>query len=275
MASVSPLLPGGTSTMRSFGTATSWSTTTVSTVVRSATKPVPEKVPPLLHMLKLFFERTNDGFAGNRFFTSATAPCDFDFTAQRPIIGVDRHFVVYASPFDDKDQKPETTRDAEIYCVKAPNLASGQASSSSHDARAFRDEFYDTVLQELRVLCHPCLSNHENVINLFGLDFYEDPDDQNLPWPVLLTEYAAFGTLDSFQEDMGCLQPDLSRQLLLDVALGLKSLHSCNIIHGDVKSENVLVCTHPTRTYTAKVCDFGQSLINPQEDVDHQLPGGT
>src|SRR5204863_1654776 len=125
-----------------------------------ATQPGTEKLPPLLHMLKLFFERTSDSFTGNKFFTSTTAVCDFNFTAQRPIVGVGHHFVVYASPFEDKDQKPESAGGAEIYCIKAPNLASRQASSSGHGSRAFRDELYDTVLQELRVLCHPCLSNH-------------------------------------------------------------------------------------------------------------------
>ena len=88
-------------------------------------------------------------------------------------------------------------------------------------------------------------------------------------------EYAEYGTLDTLQEDI-YVGPELSRILLLDVAQGLQALHDCNIIHGDVKSENVLVCRHHQRKYVARLSDFGLSVINPDASKhDHRLPGKT
>jgi serine/threonine protein kinase len=115
----------------------------------------------------------------------------------------------------------------------------------------------------------------ENIISIFGLDFQEDYDDYNVAWPVLLMEYAEYGTLDTLQQDIS-IDTELARILLLDVAHGLQALHQCNIIHGDVKSENVLICRHAQRRYIAKLADFGLSLINPDSGSNrHRLPGGT
>ncbi|ORY03749.1 hypothetical protein BCR34DRAFT_667325 [Clohesyomyces aquaticus] len=196
---------------------------------------------------------------------------DIVFTGQRPIVGVGHHFVVYASPFAKLDEIPERVAkvQGELYCIKSPNL-----ERSQDDAR-FRREYYLTVLQELRVMSHPNLLNHENIIGILGFDFQEDYDDHRLTWPLLFVEYAEFGTLDAFQTDVGRLHPHLARNLLLDIALALEGLHNCNIIHGDVKSENVLVCGHPERQYIAKLCDFGMSVISPPLSEQHYMPGLT
>jgi serine/threonine protein kinase len=120
----------------------------------------------------------------------------------------------------------------------------------------------------------PSNSIAENIIGLLGLDFQEDYDNFKVAWPVLLMEYAEYGTLDTFQQDIN-LEPVLIRRLLLDIALGLRALHDSNIIHGDMKSENVLICGHDRRKYVAKLSDFGFALINPTLDEKHQLPGCT
>ena len=196
---------------------------------------------------------------------------DVQFTGQRPIVGVGHHFVVYASPFGKSDDVPTRVSriGGEVYCIKSPN------TERSCGDKSFRDEYYQTVLQELQVLSHPDLMNHENIIGLLGLDFQEDYDDNTLCWPSLLLEYSMYGTLDSFQADMNVLSPDLARNLLCDIATGLQALHRCNIIHGDVKSENVLVCGHPGRQYVAKLSDFGLAVVNPSPTESHYLPGCT
>ena len=202
-------------------------------------------------------------------FERPTALWDMQFTGQRPIVGVGHHFVVYASPYHDNERgRKHVDSEAEVYCIKAPVLANGP---TSHE---FRSDFYHTVLQELRVLCHPILSQHENIVGLLGLDFQEDYDNFEVAWPVLLMEYAEYGTLDTFQQDLN-LEPVLIRRLLLDIALGLKALHDSNIIHGDMKSENVLICRHARRKYVAKLSDFGFALINPALNEKHQLSGCT
>lgn len=225
------------------------------------------QLPPLIQILGIFFHQN----AAEDFFSGACAMNDAQFTGQRPIVGVGHHFVVYASPFAKLDDVPARVArvGGEVYCIKAPN------SIRSHGDEDFRDEYYHTVLQELRVLSHPDLINHENIIGLLGLDFQEDYDDITLCWPLLLLEYSEYGTLDSFQADMKGLAPMLIRSLLCDIANGLRILHECNIVHGDVKSENVLVCGHQSRKYVAKLSDFGLAVINPSPTESHYLPGCT
>ena len=224
-------------------------------------------LPPLIRILNIFFQQNKT----RKFFSGACAFHDVQFSGQRPIVGVGHYFVVYASPFEKLDKIPEQVRKtgAEVYCIKSPNFT----SKSENDD--FQREYYHTILQELRVMIHQDLLGQDNVISLLGLDFMEDYDDFKISWPLLLMEYADFGTLDAFQQDLNGLQPDLARRLLLDVANGLQSLHRCNVIHGDVKSENVLICRHPTRQYVAKVSDFGLAVVNPSPEKQHYLPGCT
>jgi serine/threonine protein kinase len=225
--------------------------------------------PPLVRILSILIDAKNglNGLANG--LERPVALWDAQFTGQRPIIGVGHHFVVYASPYNDSDKcGKQAASGAEVYCIKAPVLANGPTSPE------FRSDFYHTVLQELRVLCHPILSQHENIVSLLGLDFQEDYDNFEVAWPILLMEYAEYGTLDTFRQDLN-LEPVLIRRLLLDIALGLKALHDYNIIHGDVKSENVLICRHAHRKYVAKLSDFGFALINPALNERHQLPGCT
>jgi serine/threonine protein kinase len=226
-------------------------------------------LPPLVRIISILIDAKNglNGLANA--LERPAALWDAQFTGQRPIVGVGHHFVVYASPYNDSDRSGKLVEsEAEVYCIKAPVLANGP---TSHE---FRSDFYHTVLQELRVLCHPILSQHENIVGLLGLDFQEDYDNFKVAWPVLLMEYAEYGTLDTFQQDLN-LEPELIRRLLLDIALGLRALHDSNIIHGDMKSENVLICGHARRKYVAKLSDFGFALINPTLDKKHQLPGCT
>jgi serine/threonine protein kinase len=43
----------------------------------------------------------------------------------------------------------------------------------------------------------------------------------------------------------------------VDVALGLVALHDCNILHGDIKCENIIIREHEERGIIAKITDFG------------------
>lgn len=237
--------------------------------------------PPFIRIFNLLLLQTRPSAAGpsNNFITNVGALHSVAFSPKCPILGTGHHFAVYASPFDDSDDgfRPSSERaiNSQVYCFKAPNLASGEHTASSAAKEVFRHEYYKTALQELRVLLHPHLRAHDNVISLFGLDFQEDYDDCAIAWPVLVVEYAEFGTLDTLQQDIP-LDPALARILLLDVARGIQALHQCNIIHGDVKSENVLICRHTARKYIARLSDFGLSVINPDVACNkHRLPGGT
>ncbi|KAH7018917.1 hypothetical protein EDB80DRAFT_869590 [Ilyonectria destructans] len=67
--------------------------------------------------------------------------------------------------------------------------------------------------------------------------------------PYLVMNYSNIGTLAHFAQNRSL---DLIERRLLarDVAMAIRALHDCNIIHGDVNPENVLVFDYATKMRT-------------------------
>ncbi|KAF8947175.1 hypothetical protein BGZ46_005633, partial [Entomortierella lignicola] len=54
------------------------------------------------------------------------------------------------------------------------------------------------------------------------------------------------------------------KSIFTQAARGLSSLHAKNIVHGDIKDENILVrADHLKNSYSVKLCDFGFSRHHP------------
>ncbi|KAG9255096.1 uncharacterized protein F5Z01DRAFT_74522 [Emericellopsis atlantica] len=132
------------------------------------------------------------------------------------------------------------------------------------------------VLLEVRVLTHPPLKAHSNIVNLICLAWEPDPDHQDQAWPTLVLEYAENGTLADFQIDYPDLPFSLRKQLCRDVGQGLRALHDAGIVHGDLKSENVLVCDSTCgQGVVAKLADFGCAVIDLGLADSARLPAYT
>lgn len=130
-----------------------------------------------------------------------------------------------------------------------------------------------SVILELRVLTHPPIRNHRNIVKLSAIGWKPDDSDPNLRWPYLVMEYADQGTLHDLQKRSPSLTYNVRKQLCLDVAEGLDALHKCGIIHGDVKAENTLIFTDGQHGYVAKLGDFGYSIL--ENERQQSLIGGT
>jgi serine/threonine protein kinase len=138
------------------------------------------------------------------------------------------------------------------------------------------------VLAECRVLCHPPIRNHPNIVTLQQVAWAPDSRDMMSITACLGMEYAEYGTLADLQS-YGSIHPleySTKKRLCLDVAEGLRALHKCGIVHGDVKSENVLIFKHAQHKYQAKLSDFGCSIItgdyaNLTADIEVRLTGFT
>ena len=85
--------------------------------------------------------------------------------------------------------------------------------------------------------------------------------------------FAEYGSLSDLQQ-REYLPIDLRRRLCLDVCQGLDMLHSCGIVHGDVKADNILIFPDETHKYRAKLSDFGYSVVMNKEKDCLSL-GGT
>ncbi|KAK1361374.1 serine/threonine-protein kinase-like protein CCR4 [Heracleum sosnowskyi] len=111
-----------------------------------------------------------------------------------------------------------------------------------------------------------CLSrlNHKNLVRLLG--FCEDCNEY-----ALIYEYMDNGSLHDHlhnPQSTDTMSWPTRIQVALDAARGIEYLHvyaDPPIIHRDIKSSNILL----NATWTAKVSDFGLSLMGPQENMSH------
>lgn len=80
--------------------------------------------------------------------------------------------------------------------------------------------------------------------------------------PYIAVEYAMFGSLRQYLAES---ERSLRTKIIMagDVAAGLNALHQCEIVHGDLKLDNVVVLQSWDRPpgAIAKLCDFGHAIV--------------
>jgi serine/threonine-protein kinase len=101
-------------------------------------------------------------------------------------------------------------------------------------------------LRELRFLLS---LEHENIVSCMALE-------HKLSTRYLVMDYCEAGTLRDLMNRQGYLAPRHAIPLILDILAGLEHAHKSNIIHCDLKPENVLLKLTPTGLL-AKLSDFG------------------
>jgi serine/threonine protein kinase len=108
----------------------------------------------------------------------------------------------------------------------------------------------EAVLVEVQVLVHLGTLDPKNIVEILAYGWDEGP------LPYLVLEYADLGTLNLFLAEK--IQPwEQKARISIGIASGLDLMHSCDIIHGDVKLENILVFSDPQNGFEAKLADFG------------------
>jgi serine/threonine protein kinase len=118
------------------------------------------------------------------------------------------------------------------------------------DLAADRDLAY-TIWQDLRVLRHVHLRNHENFCKILFIAWEEFS-----VVPAMALELAAFGSLQDALESEFQLSWLQKCHICMDITVGLHSLHQCGFVHGDIKPSNIMLQRHDTRQLVAKILDF-------------------
>ncbi|KAK8122857.1 serine/threonine protein kinase [Apiospora sp. TS-2023a] len=136
-----------------------------------------------------------------------------------------------------------------------------------------------SFLREVAVLLHPPIRTHGCFIQTIACG-WDDRSSQALQ-PYLVLDYSIHGTLPQYLRR--CRIPSSERQeLALDVTSGLKFLHECGIIHGDIKPDNILVYDNTEtggdgwlRPQVAKLSDFSSARFSQdfQERPDIEYIG--
>ncbi|KAH6874396.1 hypothetical protein B0T10DRAFT_610682 [Thelonectria olida] len=146
------------------------------------------------------------------------------------------------------------------------------------------DKSLRDVMMELKILSHKPICGHPNIVKLHSFMWDSQSNIATALAPSLILEYADLGTLSDFQDIRRLvLRHTTKRDICVDIAEGLRFLNECGIVHGDVKSQNILLFRdqlgHQRRqpTIRAKISDFGCSLIGMSDHVDcpKQRPWGS
>ena len=105
---------------------------------------------------------------------------------------------------------------------------------------------------------------YTNIVKMYGmwLDPYKDRAA-----PSIVMELCDESLRDFIRRFRGKIVPKEKKlQILQDIAKGIVYLHGLNIVHGDLRSSNVLLC-HPEDRTVAKIADFDMARFL---DIDGQ-----
>ncbi|CAK86141.1 unnamed protein product (macronuclear) [Paramecium tetraurelia] len=107
--------------------------------------------------------------------------------------------------------------------------------------------------QEKRILYRLSQFKHQNVVQLF--DIFDQPEAL-----FIVQEYCNGGTLYEMMNTKQFTEEQIV-SIALQIANGLNFLHSKNIVHRDVKPENILRQIDELGVETYKITDFGFSSV--------------
>lgn len=138
-----------------------------------------------------------------------------------------------------------------VFCARNRKTGSLVALKELDQQRFPTSQF----LRELRFLLS---LQHENIVSCIALEHSRSTR-------YLVMEYCEAGTLRDLINPNIQLSQRQCIQLVIDILSGLEHAHSSNIIHCDVKPENVLLRLTQTG-WQAKVSDFGIARLSQEVD---------
>lgn len=105
---------------------------------------------------------------------------------------------------------------------------------------------YQKIINEIEIFSQ---MSHRNIINLYEIF-------ENAKYIFLVTEFAEKGDLLSLLQKNGPFSESQIYIVIKDILNALNFIHSRNILHRDIKLDNILL----DRNNNLKICDFGISL---------------
>ncbi|KAK2772528.1 hypothetical protein FQN52_004907 [Onygenales sp. PD_12] len=147
---------------------------------------------------------------------------------------------------------------------------------------AARDPESQTILRsaalELRVLRHERIRSHPNIVDILGVSWFRlSPTTGDCEiYPILIMELACpeHPTLRELITGREVDGPT-KMSLLRDVFEGIEALHDLDVVHGDLKPENVLVFRSSDAKLIAKLSDFGFSRADSRTNRADSEAGDT
>lgn len=144
-----------------------------------------------------------------------------------------------------------------------PNVA---LSLAEKDAQ----QHLKNIVLEIDVLTRPALRRHPNVVRLL----YWSYDHYSTHLPITLVMELALCDLKRLLADDAETPRSQRYHLCAGVAAALDAIHECDLVHGDLKTENVLVFREQGHL-VAKLADFGLSVTGCADKEERIKLGGT
>ncbi|KAJ4970304.1 hypothetical protein NE237_003403 [Protea cynaroides] len=119
------------------------------------------------------------------------------------------------------------------------------------------------VLREVSIMK---MLDHPNIVKL--IEVIDDPKSDHF---YMVLEYVEGKWVCEGSGPRGCLGESTARKYLRDVVAGLMYLHDHNIVHGDIKPDNLL----GTSTGTVKIGDFSVSQVFEDDNDELRRSPGT
>ena len=116
---------------------------------------------------------------------------------------------------------------------------------------------YDMSLFSHEVKMMKILDRHPNIVQILEQGIYK------CNTLCILMEYCAEGDLHNFFKKYRNVDEIVKRSIVKQTAEGLEFIHGNNMIHNDIKMENILVCNYDdvTGIISVKIGDFGLASI--------------
>ncbi|KAK4747205.1 hypothetical protein SAY87_026242 [Trapa incisa] len=148
--------------------------------------------------------------------------------------------------------------DGKHYAIKAFHKSHLLKLRVAPSETAMTDVLREVLI--MRILEHP------NIVNL--IEVIDDPDTDHF---YMVLEY-----VDGKRDSDGSIPPvgigeNVARKYLRDILSGLTYLHAHNIVHGDIKPDNLLV----TSTGVVKIGDFSVSQVFEDDNDELRRSPGT
>ena len=120
--------------------------------------------------------------------------------------------------------------------------------------------FYDKLSQDEKMEIMQEFSlmkdlNHTNTVRVYGFIIHQR-------CLALVMELAKGVLKDCIENDTFRKDAQLQYHVLLQVALAMRFIHSENILHRDLKPDNILIFQDKTSSCTIKIADFGESRVS-------------
>ena len=114
-------------------------------------------------------------------------------------------------------------------------------------------------LRELEAEIGMCRKlHHRHIVQYLGVQ-QEAPDEKGNPVVAIFMEFVPGGSIATLIERFGPLSEDVARRYTRQILLGLEYLHSCKVVHRDLKGGNVMV----SRKRGVKIGDLGAATMVP------------